>query len=196
MTPPLLETIQLPTLIMIRGIPGGGKSYLATAIQQMLGSDSVVIIDPDTTDYSSTEYIDFSHSLSRDGVDLTFHPYRFNRARAHQAILDQKVVIWNQAFMSFDGLDKTVANLQAFAEESGLPLPVVIAEVEIEQHIAQQRIADRAAHGGHNVTDDKLTRFVGTYHSFAGQGYETVTINGVDEITASATNVLHRLAKR
>ncbi|RYX79109.1 hypothetical protein EON76_00025 [bacterium] len=196
MTPPLLGDILLPTLIMIRGIPGGGKSYLATAIQQILGNDNVVIIDPDTTDYSSTEYAEFSRSLSRDGVELTFHPYRFNRARAHQAVLDQKVVIWNQAFMSFDGLDKTVTNLQTFADEHSLPLPILIAEVEIEQHIAQQRIADRAAHGGHNVTDDKLTRFVGTYHSFSGQGYETVTINGADEITESATNVLHRLTKR
>src|SRR5437764_567996 len=106
-----------PTLLMVRGLPGSGKSYLAMALSQALGQGNVVILDPDATDYNSPEYLELSKSLSAEGVDEKFHPYRYLRSKAYKAIENNQIIIWNQAFTNLDCFNKTVANLQTYAEE-------------------------------------------------------------------------------
>ena len=66
-----------PTLILIRGLPGSGKSYLATALQEALGKDIAITLDPDATDYTSRAYTDLSAALTAEGIEEKFHPYRF-----------------------------------------------------------------------------------------------------------------------
>jgi thymidylate kinase len=182
-----------PVLIIIRGVPGSGKSLLAAALQESLGKERVVVLDPDAIDSSSPEYHQFSEGLSAEGVDEKFHPYRWSRSRAFDAIANSKIIIWNQGFMNFDGLQKTIGSLETYAAEQNIQLPVLIVEVEISHETAKKRIAGRVASGGHDVPDDTLTGFVERYESFAGKGYQTMTVDGQDDINNSVTKVLQVL---
>jgi predicted ABC-type ATPase len=179
-----------PTLILIRGLPGSGKSFLAGSLVKLIGGDKVEVLDPDATDYESQAYKDLSQSLTSEGVDKKFHPYRFLRARAHQAITDEKIIIWTQAFTNLDGFTKTIDNLTAYANEYNKKLPIVIVEVNIDSEIAKTRVKNRAKSGGHDVTSEAFERFINDYSSFANLGYKTVIVNGTDDVTKSADLVI------
>lgn len=182
-----------PTLIMVRGVPGGGKSYVAARLKEAIGQDNVVVLDPDTIDQASKEYRDLSSALTRDEVNPKLHPYRFLRSNAHKAITNNKTIIWNQGFIDLDGFNKTVINLQNYATEHGTQLPTLVVEVEIDGDIAKQRVAQRAAQGGHDVPEDAFERFIGQYRSFSDEGYTTVTVNGQDDVSASVSTIMNAL---
>lgn len=179
-----------PVLVMVRGLPGSGKSYLAKELQNQLGNDTIVLLDPDATDYSSEEYVSFSSDLVSQGVDAKLYPYRYLRSNAYQAILSGKIIIWNQAFTNQDLLHRTIVNLQTFASEHSVELKSLIIEVEIDHHIAKQRVAARAKQGGHDVDDETFERFINDYSSFSGYGYKTVTVNGSASLSDNAASCL------
>jgi len=195
-TPQASSTAQRPAtpiLILIRGLPGSGKSHLAAELQKRIGSSNVVTLDPDATDYSSKAYTDLSKSLTQEGVDAKFHPYRFLRGQAYTGITERKVIIWNQGFTSLDGFNKTIINLQAFAAEHGTTLPVLVVEVEVTPAVAQKRIAQRADKNGHDVPEQTFKRFLQDYQTFAGQGHNPVVVNGEDDVAVSAAVVMQAL---
>ena len=181
------------TLILVRGLPGSGKSHLANTLAEAIGRDKVVILDPDKIDLKSKEYLDFSENLSKDEVDAKFHPYRWLRAKAHAAIEAGKTVIWNQGFTNLDGFQKTVVNLQSHAKDHNVDLPLLVVEVSVSHDVAKQRVAERAAQGGHDVTAENFARFINDYTSFADQGYPTVAVNGEDDVQKSVQTVLKAL---
>lgn len=183
-----------PLLILIRGVPGSGKSYLAAALQDKIGAGNVVILDPDKIDLTSQAYLDFSDSLTKEGVDLKFHPYRWSRAKAYKGIETNKVIMWNQAFTNLDGFNKTVINLQGYAADHGTTLPLLSVEVEVNEPVARQRVAKRAEQGGHGVPDEAFARFMNEYTSFADT-YNTVVVHGEDDVEKSVAAVLEALEK-
>lgn len=181
------------TLIIVRGVPGSGKSYISSALAAALGRDSVVVLDPDAIDVDSQAYHAFSASLSAEGIDEKFHPFRFLRQTGYDGMLQHKTVIWNQAFNDFDGFEITVKRMQEFAEQHNLSLRIVVVEVEIDAAVAKARIAERVAAGGHDVPAEKLEQFVASYHSFAGRGYDTVTVNGMGDTQDSIAKIIKTL---
>jgi thymidylate kinase len=181
-----------PTIILIRGLPGSGKTYLAKELQKKLG-EQVVMLDPDTTDYKSQEYLEHTKKLTAEGVDPKIHAYRFLRAKAYRAIADHKIVIWNQPFTNLEIFNKMVANLQNQAAEHNTRLPVLVVEMEINHTIAKQRVDQRKQAGGHGPSDNTFDRFINDYISFASEGYDTVSVNGNDDVSTSARKVVESL---
>lgn len=190
-----MDSIPLPVLVLIRGLPGSGKSYLADALAEKIGADKVTLLDPDTVDFDSEAYKAMAERLTQEGVDKKFFPYRFSRERAYEAIEANKLIIWNQAFTNLDGFQKTVANLQNYAIEHGTVLPLLVVEVEIEPKIAQARIAARRDEGGHDVPAENFERFMADYRSFAGEGFHTLVVNGQSDISQSVDAVMSELGK-
>jgi adenylate kinase family enzyme len=183
------QDIHHPILVLIRGLPGSGKSYLAAALQKSLGQDSVVTLDPDAIDYASKAYIAHTTALTAEGVDVKFHPYRFLRSKACAAITDHKSIIWNQAFTLLDGFKRTTTYLQAFAAQHNIQLPILVVEVTITEAAAKARVTMRETQSGHGVSEEAFARFIHDYKSFANEGYNTVTVNGEDAISASVATV-------
>ncbi len=182
-----------PTLVIVRGVPGSGKSYLTQALAESIGIDHVVVLDPDKIDKDGSEYRNFSDSLTAEGVDAKFHPFRFLRQRAYDGIPQNKTIIWNQAFIDLNGFQITVDRLQTFAKGHSLELPLLVVEVEISPETARSRIDARVAAGGHDVPAEALDSFVSNYESFAQYGYGTVTVNGENPINESVSAILEKL---
>jgi predicted ABC-type ATPase len=180
-------------IVMIRGIPGSGKSLIATEIQKEMGKDQVVILDPDATDYKASAYVDFSAQLREQGVDDKLHPYRFLRAKAYEAIMGRKIIVWNQAFTNNDLLNRTIDNLTRYAADNGVESEAFVVEVAIDLSTAKERVKNREKLGGHGVTDEAFNRFVADYVSFEGYDYQTVSVQGSDPVSASAARVLLKI---
>jgi predicted ABC-type ATPase len=179
-----------PALVIVRGIPGSGKSYLTTRLADAIGYDKVVILDPDAIDKSSDAFTQFSARLTAEGVEEKFHAFRFLRQQGYDAILNNQIIIWNQAFIDFNGFKITVDRMMEYAEQHSIDLPLLVIEVEIDPAVARARITDRASSGGHDVPNDKFEQFVSQYESFASNGFATVTIDGADDIDTSLQTLL------
>jgi deoxyadenosine/deoxycytidine kinase len=179
-------------MILIRGLPGSGKSYLATSLKDKIGKN-VVVLDPDMTDYESDEYKLHSEKLTKEGVDSSLHAYRFLRAKAYKGILDQKITIWNQPFTNLDIFKKMIERMQEYALEHNRKLLFLIVEVEVEVDVAKKRIEKRKTEGGHGPSDATFNRFLNDYFTFAHLGYSTLTVNGFDNVSDSADSVMKAL---
>lgn len=182
-------------LILVRGLPGSGKSHLAMALDSALGSGNVVILDPDKIDHSSQDYLELCEELTKEGVDEIYFPNRFLKAMGYKAIDEGKVIIWNQAFTHWDGFNRSLNSLKEYAAKKGFDLPILLVEVEISPETAKKRIDDRAGSGGHDVSDERFDRFIREYQSFAGRGFETVVVSGEQDAAKSVDAVLDALDK-
>lgn len=184
---------QQPTIILIRGLPGSGKTYIASALCRALGEDKVVMLDPDGTDYSSKEYAEHVKAQTAEGVDPTLHAYRFLRAKAYDGIAEGKMIIWNQPFTNLEIFHKMVGRLQDHAREHHKQLNMLVVEVEVDRELAKQRMLARKQTGGHGPSEETFSRFVNDYKSFAGQGFNTVTVDGEAEVSDSVAKIKNAL---
>jgi len=186
--------VSSPVLVLIRGLPGSGKSHIAEGIRATMG-ERTVVVDPDKIPYDGEEYTEFSDSLSKEGVDAKLYPYRFLRSNAYGAIRHDKVVVWNQAFTNLYIFNRTILNLQEYAKDHGRSLPVVVVEVDIDHETAKNRVSDRVSKGGHDVPEDRFTKFIDEYKSFVDEGHEVVSVHGEDDVDLSVKTVVDAIDK-
>lgn len=182
--------IHRPTLILVRGLPGSGKSHLTKALQAAFGSTPIVTLDPDATDYESKDYKAHVKALTAEGVDPKLHAYRFLRAQAYEGITSGKIIVWNQPFTNLDIFNKMVAGLRQYAADHHVELPVLVVEVEISPETARKRVLERKSAGGHGPSDNTFDRFTNDYASFARAGYNVVTVHGEDPPTISIEKIM------
>ncbi|HSX16266.1 MAG TPA: AAA family ATPase [Candidatus Saccharimonadales bacterium] len=188
MVPHAYDNLEQPLLIIIRGLPGSGKSYLADALQKAFGADNTVLLDPDAIDFESKAYKD--HVAAQPaGDDPKVFPFRFSQNRAYAGIEAHKIIIWNQAFTNLEMFQRMIGRLEAHAETNGTRLPVLIVEVAIDPAVAKERVAKREVGGGHGVDNENFERFLRDYTSFADQGFNVISVDGQDDITTSVTAV-------
>lgn len=182
-----------PILVMMRGLPGSGKSRIAHAVKNHFDPETVVILDPDETDYKSRGYQRFTKELKQNGVDEKLYPYRYLRSQAYHAIERDQVVLWNQAFTHLDIFRRTIANLQAYARDKNKQLDVLVVEVEVTPEVAKARVAARVSEGGHDVTDENFARFLQDYKSFKNDDFDPLILNGekpIDELAAEVAEAI------
>lgn len=189
-----MNKIDHPILILIRGLPGGGKSYLAAELLKVLGPENVLSLDPDTIDLDSAAFKAFSEQKTKEGIEKKFHPYRWSREKAYAAIEANKIIMWNQPFTHAGGFNRTVTNLEEYALHRGIKLPVLVVEVEIDPEIAKARVEARKKQGGHGPSAEAWEQFIADYTSFAAS-YNTVQVNGQDDVAVSKQTVLAAIDK-
>lgn len=186
------QLVEGPVLIMIRGLPGSGKSYLAEALQDSIGQDRVLVLDPDKIKTRDEEYLKFSDNLSAEGLDKTIHPFRWSRKLACDGVVRGKIIIWNQPFTIRGIFDRLVLFMQNYAKVQNISVPVLNVEVEIDQNSAKNRINDRKKSGGHGPSINTFNKRISEYKSFA-DGYETIVVDGVDRIDKSVNKIIEHL---
>ena len=183
-----------PILVLIRGLPGSGKSYLASALQRSIDGE-IVALDPDATDYQSPAYLSYIESAAAAGVDPSLFAYRYLRQQAYDGITAHKLILWNQPFTNREIFQKMTAGLQNFAATANTKLDILVVEVNVAPTAAHQRIAERQRAGGHGPSNATFNRFSLDYVSFAEEGFPTITVDGLGDITKSVTSVLTAVSK-
>jgi predicted ABC-type ATPase len=176
-------------LIIVRGLPGSGKTYVAQQLVHTFNKDEVVMLDPDEVDQTSPAYLSHVAQATVEGVDPALHLYRYLRGQAYQGIADKKVIIWNQPFTNLEIFNKMMANLRIQADEHNVHLQVLVVEVEVDTAVAKERVATRKEAGGHGPSHVTFDRFVNDYHSFADHGYTTVQIDGAADVNSSVQQI-------
>lgn len=186
-----------PILILIRGLPGSGKSYIAiklnAALQSLYGPDSTVVLDPDATDYTSEAYLQHVKDQTAEGVDPILHPYRFLRAQAYSGITGNKIIVWNQPFTGLDSFLKVTDRLQEYAKEHDTTLPMLVVEVNLDPEVAKARVDARKQAGGHGPSDATFQRFANDYKSFAEHGFTTIAVQGDADTSQSVATILQAI---
>ncbi|MBP7767283.1 AAA family ATPase [Candidatus Saccharibacteria bacterium] len=182
-------------LMFIRGIPGSGKTFIATETAKKIGNNEVLLIDPDTVDTESTEYLEACQRMRSEGVNETLFTYRFLREKARNGLLSRKVVIWNQAFTGIESFALVVDNFKQYAVENNIALKIYVTEVAIDPVIAKQRVRQRTANGGHGVDDDKFEEFIQKYRSLEGLGlgYDIISIDGSEDVLINSDILTQRI---
>lgn len=168
-----------PVLVLIRGLPGSGKSYLASKLSNKFNTNQYISLDPDETDYNSQEYKDHVVEQKNEGVDEILHPYRFLRAKAYKAIENHQVIIWNQPFTDLTILKNVTNRLQEHAIENNTQLPILVIEVNIDPEIAWDRLKDRKNKGGHGPVRERFDKFIKDYSTASVSGYEIIEVDGI-----------------
>lgn len=188
----IFTQLQQPILVLIRGLPGSGKSYVAAALQQAIG-DGVIALDPDATDYKSQAYKDHVEKLTSEGVDASLHAYRYLRSQAHSGIINSKLILWNQPFTNREIFQKMIAGLQAYAIDAQKDLQILVVEVITNQTEAKNRVTARKQAGGHGPSDNTFSRFSEDYTSFADEGFLTISVHGQGDVQESVSVILQAL---
>lgn len=130
-----------PKLVIVRGVPGSGKTYLTSVLADTIGREAVCVLDPDTVDLDGdAQYLALSAQLAAEGVDKKFHLYRYLRMQAYEAIENGKTILWNQPFIDFNGFEVTVKRLREYAADHGQELSVLVVEVEVPESTARARV--------------------------------------------------------
>jgi predicted ABC-type ATPase len=184
---------KLPLLLIIRGLPGSGKTYIAETLVKEFDSQTVVSLDPDTIDYESDAFKKHVEEQISEGVEPALHDYRFLRAKAYKAIEDHKIIVWNQPFTNLEILKKVTTRLEEHAMEHGTHLIIVMVEVAIAPSVAKKRIAERKAQGGHGPDEERFERFVQEYATAAPLGYSIIHVDGTDNVEDSVNEIVNNL---
>lgn len=182
-------------VVLVRGLPGSGKSYVTDKLVATLQKEDIVVLDPDSIDLSSSRYEAHVAAMKEQGIDEVLHQYRFLRGQAYDGIAAGTIVIWNQPFTNLDIFNKMVANFKLQAEAHKVELSVLVVEVELDPGLAHERVKDRKQAGGHGPSEDTFQRFSRDYVSFAPEGYNVVSVRGDDvhAAVAAITQALDRL---
>ena len=191
----MLKSLQNPVLILVRGIPGSGKTYYAENLVGAFSQAEAILLDPDTTDYNSQEYAFHVNQQLSEGVDSKLHPYRFLRQKAFSAIAEHKIIIWNQPFSNLEILQKVTARLEEYAKEQKTTLPILIIEMSLDTETARSRVEQRKKNGGHGPSEATFIRFVSNYASAAPLGYEIIELYGHNDPQQTIPQVIDRINK-
>ena len=157
-----------PRVILIRGLPGSGKSTIAQELVSLLGNAS--LLDPDHIDYSGFEYNDFVSGLQQrlPSLDSKYFPYRFLLHKARLALTKGEDIIWCQPFSDQEGLFNTIETLRNYASEMNSRLDITIIDVEVDPNTAFNRVSARRSNGGHGLDEESFRDFVDHFSYLRG----------------------------
>ncbi len=169
-----------PILLLIRGLPGSGKSTQARFLSEKLGKEKSLLLDPDYIDKKESEYLEFSESLAQKEPDLpvNIHPYRYLMNRALNGLKFSNIVIWNQPFIDLDQMDYTVRKL---AKDSNIDFETIVVDIETPIEISKQRNRLRIEKGGHGPSEEVFDGFVANYKRADSLGYRWIALDGTQE---------------
>ncbi len=176
--------MQKSLLVVIRGLPGSGKSTIMDHCIKKL--DSAVRLDPDKINLESDDFVSFCQGRHLS-VSLEKRMYRFLLYQACSSLQNKQVVIWEQPWRQFRLFLLTLENIAIIAyniaspDFSNLPFSVKVVEFVIDQNIAQQRVSRRFEEGKHCLTPAQFSQFLDSLEPFDPL-FPTLTVDGTEDI--------------
>ena len=179
-------------LIFVRGIPGSGKSHLIEQFAKRVGKERTLILDPDTINTADADYLAFSDSLTKAGLDKALHPFRWLRHLAVVSAKKKPVIIWGQPFTNRGIFDRLVLYIQDNAAKEGVRVDVLLVELDTPKDVAYKRITSRISRGGHGPSEATFANRVKDYASFS-DGYTTMQLSGTNSADTNAADIVNQL---
>jgi hypothetical protein len=146
----LLPLKQGPVLILLRGLPGAGKSTLTKEIVSSFSIQTAVeVIDPDAITPDDPHFQNFKAEDSEPDREKVL-VYRYNSYRAIQFLTLKKIVIWDQVWSKLDGLVLTVRKILGGlvgVGEDNFRLPIFVMEIHYSAEQAYIRVEGRNRKG-------------------------------------------------
>lgn len=135
-----------PTLIIVRGYPGSGKS---TLVQGLMTDFQSSLVDPDMIDAKEFESYCAKRSLYDSkfiSLSATKKLYRYNTYQALKSLRNSLTTFWVQAWTSISGIEQTIENIM-YLMPLNSPLAFVLVEVKVPFLIASARNTQRYDNG-------------------------------------------------
>src|SRR5581483_1224699 len=165
-----------PHLVILRGLPGSGKSSVANKIKDAL-SQKIEIVDPDLIKKKDEEYINFvNHEILKEpDLEPKFLPYRYLLSKTIAFLENKKSVIWSQPFSDLEKLRYTIGKIKERTPD--LKWQTFIVDILIDKDTAIQRINDRKRLGGHGPDDRYLDEIVSKFCPAKELGFPYLSLN-------------------
>lgn len=176
------EPNTVPMLIIIRGIPGSGKSAISKELVRQLNSSStrdVTLIDPDENVYKNSD-ANTQTSTSREDLQI----------KAMVALQKGGVVIWDQLLTSIDSLEKI--NL---IKKLIQPAVLTLIEISLETEVAWDRVLKRQELGEQFGPDrDQFDDYLSKWSSLHEAGLDgLILVDGNQSVEESTRVILNGL---
>lgn len=180
-------------LIIVRGLPGVGKSTIIEHTSHAIHPDSeVTIINPDNIDIEALDI--FASEDGREGNERQWK-YRYTLAETLRSLEQGKTVIWDQPWGQLKGIEITLENISILLENN-LP-KVTIVDLYAPKDLAMQRLNFRIANGGHGPTQETANQMYSEYeeliHLDIPEGLQILAI-GLDA-TGNPTEIAQELSR-
>ena len=180
--------------LLIRGIPGAGKSTLAKSLQM-----SCKVVDPDLVDINSREYKSFVPRQTRNPSErVKMYAFVYGVAETH--LRTPSNVVWTQPWSRYSEINLTLRNFAFYFTELAeraweaspeeitelLPFKFLVAEINTPEHLALERLRKRK-----ELTAKDMYRFNRTCKLFNRHPSFTpyLTLNGEHSVRANTTNL-------
>lgn len=179
-------------LIVVRGIPGSGKSYLVENLVDTLKdeeADRIIRIDPDEYRYKDTSI----HKVSAFTRDLASEEELLPglQKMALEGISEGKIVIWEQLLTSLKKPEQV-----NFIRQAIYPSRLLFIEVVTDKSAAWERIMVRNDLGQQiGPTNEQFDDYTARYVSFQDKkvDFEYLVVNGEKPAEENVKLILSRL---
>lgn len=181
-------------LILVRGLPGAGKTEFSRELSSRF-CEGCERLNPDEIRTKEEDYDDFINELRlrNPGVSSKYYPYRYLRNRAKRLLNKGEVVIWDQPWTWFDGIRFTVNHLDETVEGK---LQVFIIDVESDPVQAWKRVETRVEKGGHGPDKETFGNFIKDFRTAEELPYESFLVNGQGVLEEEVDEVLLEINER
>lgn len=173
------------TLIMLRGIPGSGKTTLGDKIMESLGTRAIGL-NPD-----DFRYIDGKYDSSPTSGDQIF---ALLDKMAFDSLKCGKIVVWQRVWTtlkSYDDLEDQIINKLH-------PNRLLLIEIDTPKNVAWERIVRRERLGGkQQISPDEFDYYVNRYVSLRNNipENEFLSLKGEDSVERNSEIIIERLKK-
>jgi adenylate kinase family enzyme len=158
-------------LIIIRGIPGSGKTYFAQKINKNLPSE---VIDPEYIKITQRNFIEF-RKLHPQEKRIKRLKFLFNLDKTKKLLNEGKSLIWTQPWRKASGLKTTIEHIQ-----NSVPTKVIVLEINVDPKLCWERSKEKLG----NITFEKfLKNFVIRQSPVENPNFPYFKVSNYEEIS-------------
>jgi len=180
--------------MLLRGIPGAGKSCLATALREVSGDRfRWLLLDRDILRTSISDQERLRAFLAKHewaAREPEMGIYRFFLWQTIAGLHGGRNIMWAQPRVRLDLLRLTVDRLH---KTFHCTFQLLVVDVEVDPEVAWERVANRVKTGGHGPVRSAFTQMVAAYQSADPDEVPLVRLDGSQPVNDLRERVLCEL---
>lgn len=184
-------------LIIVRGLPGSGKSTLTKALSNNGIPSPTLVLDPDKVNKHSAEFCDHIKKQPTNLPEKTLI-YRMLLYQTIEALKEDVTVLWEQAWSWREGIEITIEKISRALCEQEQPI-ILIFELVLCINTAQKRVEERFRQGKHPLSGIQFRKlFLNGIEPCEDLGLKTLRLDATlpaEELVALARNFIKEVTE-